>query len=1504
MDQPQESHCKYNDATQRCAFNPDPSAVQDDPNCYKTDKNRCAVKKKKMIKIKPKMSMSIKPNESVETIGSTKSHCKYNDATQRCAFNPDPSAVQDDPFCYKTDKNRCAVKKKKMIKIKPKQPSKILNEPMENVVPVPMVSSETVGIDFLYPDLNDKNFNLKISEKKEFYDTRNTEEVLRNQEFIQRADKLCNVPYELQSHQYFVKNFMSFQTPYNSLILFHGLGSGKTCSAIGVSESMRDYLIQVGIKQEILLVSNANVKNNFKKELFDISKLHRNESGIWTINGCTGNKLLKEINLDLFNHQDDDEYTPESDEKMKLKIKKQIDKIIKKSYSFMGYQKFSSIIRLLLDGDKSNIRKQKHQKKRKRGDEEEGLEEEEEEEEEEDVEDVEAEEDVEEEEDVEAELEEGLEEELEEGLEEDVEAELEEDVEAELEEDVEAEIEEVLEQDVEAEEDVEDGDEVKIKITINGIKRLKKYFNNRLIIIDEVHNLKSNNKDAAYLLALVKYADNMRLLFLSATPMFNDAKEIIWLLNLMRVNDRRPKIYAKDIFDSDNNLLIMSGKEIGKQRLQESSIGYISFVKGENPYTFPYRVFPSMFSKEHALKRRIQEGEGADTGIISYPKFTFDGKSTVPGLEYIDVYITKLKKHQNEVYIKKIEELKSGKATASSSAEKYEEQQEEMRKRRDKLGEADANEAEMLDNDNTALSGYSINNLISLRQILNMTYPYKSDFEDDIEYTYGESGLATVMDKNKGQYKYKNPKERIFSPEKIGEYSSKIKSICDSIVLKYNKAKPSESTFCDGIVLIYTYFIEGGAIPMVLALEEMGFARYKSGGTSKSLFVSGTVQKSNGLHYSLITGNQSISPNNDAEINALRSDKNVDGSVCKVVIISKSASEGVDLKNIRQIHVMDPWYNMSAIEQTIGRGIRTCSHKKLPFDKRNVQIFLHASILAGAGFETADLAMYRFSEIKAVKIGTISRALKESSVDCILNMKQNEFTVENIDTEVDLQLSTGGSVRYQIGDKPYTSACDYMKNCNYVCNPDKQKHDVNSGQNVKLGTFNESFILMNVENIIKVIKQAFREKHYYKKKDLIQFINRVKAYSLLQIHFALTQMIHDKSEFLIDIYGKYGYLLNIGDYYFFQPAELNDPSISIFEKSTPIPFKRDKITLSLKTADVNKGQLTTAAPEVEGGIEKENTTELQIENIIMSIGYTHALSINTSLSKKERNDIADAQDPAIMPGSIPMTSRDRKWYIYCYEMFEVMKGVLSAEELSWYIFVHIMDHLTFEEINALVLRLHALNQIATKMKTSVERGQLVASSKVKNGAIKIKIQKIRESVYEKSLEYVTNIIKYFQAFVTKDKDNVLYLFVDNRENARDISKKIQMYYKNGEKALTPWIPFQQEELTSTEYNELKSAFQKGNFADFVGFMQSIKDGDIVFKIKEGGNRGSVCATSPTMKRTLQDILQFKLTNVNVPSNITQITYCIIQEIVLRHYSSVRLNDKIWILNAVEAIYSI
>ena len=212
--------------------------------------------------------------------------------------------------------------------------------------------------------------------------------------------------------------------------------------------------------------------------------------------------------------------------------------------------------------------------------------------------------------------------------------------------------------------------------------------------------------------------------------MFNEPKEIVWVLNLMRINDRRPRIYSSDLFDSDNNLLVVKGKQVGRELLKEASIGYVSYVRGENPYTFPYRIFPSQFSKSNALKQQeIYHGENRTRGSISYPKLTFDGKTTVPGLEHVDVYVTKVGKHQNDVYERKLEKM---------------EEEPEIRRRNigdvgggKGGGEGDAGNEDYLEigdiGDNSALSGYTINDLISFRQILNMTYPYKNDDQEELE---------------------------------------------------------------------------------------------------------------------------------------------------------------------------------------------------------------------------------------------------------------------------------------------------------------------------------------------------------------------------------------------------------------------------------------------------------------------------------------------------------------------------------------------------------------------------------------------------------------------------------------------------------------------------------------------------------------------------------------------------------------------------------------------------
>ena len=145
----------------------------------------------------------------------------------------------------------------------------------------------------LYPTLNDANFNIKIASKIEFFDTKYDGEIYKN--IKERADMLANADFELQPHQAFVKNFMSFQTPYSSMLLYHGLGTGKTCSAIGVCEEMRDYMKQTNITKRIIIVASENVQDNFKLQLFDERKL-KNINGIWNIRSCTGNKILKEIN--------------------------------------------------------------------------------------------------------------------------------------------------------------------------------------------------------------------------------------------------------------------------------------------------------------------------------------------------------------------------------------------------------------------------------------------------------------------------------------------------------------------------------------------------------------------------------------------------------------------------------------------------------------------------------------------------------------------------------------------------------------------------------------------------------------------------------------------------------------------------------------------------------------------------------------------------------------------------------------------------------------------------------------------------------------------------------------------------------------------------------------------------------------------------------------------------------------------------------------------------------
>ena len=80
-------------------------------------------------------------------------------------------------------------------------------------------------------------------------------------------------------------------------------------------------------------------------------------------------------------------------------------------------------------------------------------------------------------------------------------------------------------------------------------------------------------------------------------------------------------------------------------------------------------------------------------------------------------------------------------------------------------------------------------------------------------------------------------------------------------------------------------------------------------------------------------------------LKVLNSPKNKNGDTIKIIMISSAGSEGLDLKNIRQIHIMETYWNEVRVKQVIGRGVRNNSHKDLPPKDRNVTVFRYFSCL-------------------------------------------------------------------------------------------------------------------------------------------------------------------------------------------------------------------------------------------------------------------------------------------------------------------------------------------------------------------------------------------------------------------------------------------------------------------------------------------------------------------------------------------------------------------------------
>lgn len=141
------------------------------------------------------------------------------------------------------------------------------------------------------------------------------------------------------------------------------------------------------------------------------------------------------------------------------------------------------------------------------------------------------------------------------------------------------------------------------------------------------------------------------------------------------------------------------------------------------------------------------------------------------------------------------------------------------------------------------------------------------------------------------------------------------------------------------------------------------------------------------------------------------SPNNFHGEIIKTLMITSSGAEGISLKNVRFVHIIEPYWHGVRVEQVIGRARRICSHQSLPPDERNVKVFLYLMTFTQKQLKeessltlklkdvakddngffpkgkplTSDEALYEISTRKERINKQILRAIKESAVDCAIH---------------------------------------------------------------------------------------------------------------------------------------------------------------------------------------------------------------------------------------------------------------------------------------------------------------------------------------------------------------------------------------------------------------------------------------------------------------------------------------------------------------------------------------
>jgi len=227
--------------------------------------------------------------------------------------------------------------------------------------------------------------------------------------------------------------------------------------------------------------------------------------------------------------------------------------------------------------------------------------------------------------------------------------------------------------------------------------------------------------------------------------------------------------------------------------------------------------------------------------------------------------------------------------------------------------------------------------------------------------------------------------------EYVKQFSTKFANIIES------------SLNTNGPIFIFSNWLTYGVEPLSIILEACGLGKFGS-------------DKSDKLKYFIWSSETKTKDKDGTLINRARNTfnslQNADGSLLKIILGTRSVMEGVSFKNVKQVHITDPWWNESRIEQILARASRYCSHSNLPTEEQYVDIYRHYSVLPSEGSDIDVAAM--LSEVKgrsnfwdldslSIEQRMLTTSLKKNSIN-----KDLEMILKNC--SIDAEINKNGNL--------------------------------------------------------------------------------------------------------------------------------------------------------------------------------------------------------------------------------------------------------------------------------------------------------------------------------------------------------------------------------------------------------------------------------------------------------------------------------------------------------------